>query len=765
MKNNMKKFLSIIISLLILANCFYIGAFASDSSPVTDVSDAVAKVTVVLNKDSITKDDVLTVSIRVDANYHVTGVQLPVLYDKTQFEIVTGSGVGGYLDFNEDSEFLNGSYALNGNTTHSTGFKYTSNAEKWNTDEARAQYSYAWITASANTSVTDFRLVVPENDLLVSFKLKALADVEDTTQSVFISTEWAKTADVKSGIFTLGFSGTQINKNPLTYVASGMTYETETMVFFPAEKIELDCTYATLTKENPTIQLNATITPENATDKSVKWESDDETVAKVDENGLVTRVGEGGATITATDSAGNTATCDIFIPHQCEKVTMTYHEEIPADCYNSGEKAYYECYCGSYFTDEDATDEIVYADIYIKPLAHPDEYVQKTDAVEATHTSEGNIEYRTCSLCGDSFSDENCTVKVTDVTIPATGHEDASAIEWTQNETHHEKICSCGEILQSQEHTFKWVTDSEASCQVPGIRHEECTVCGYKRNENTEITVLHETEKYDEVAPDCTENGNIEYYLCVNCGSCFTDEECENKILIEDTVIPATGHSYSDWVTDTSASCEEDGQKHKTCSVCGDIVTETIDKTGHNYIPEVTPPTPTAEGFTTYTCEYCADTYKSDFVDMLDEFSFGGTVNSTGDESEVITVVLTSKGAYQVEYTTEITGNTASFAFDAVAEGEYTLTISKKNHATLTCNIVIDSEGITTAATLHLIGDIDGNGKITVADYSRALRHVKKLVLLEGYAFSCADVNEDGKITVADYSIMIRHIKKIDTIW
>ena len=39
-------------------------------------------------------------------------------------------------------------------------------------------------------------------------------------------------------------------------------------------------------------------------------------------------------------------------------------------------------------------------------------------------------------------------------------------------------------------HTFKWMVDKAATRTQTGLKHEECTVCHYKRNENTEIPVL-----------------------------------------------------------------------------------------------------------------------------------------------------------------------------------------------------------------------------------------------------------------------------------
>lgn len=61
-------------------------------------------------------------------------------------------------------------------------------------------------------------------------------------------------------------------------------------------------------------QLTATVLPNDATNKNVSWSSDNTAVATVSDNGLVTAVGEGKATITVTTEDGNkTATCTISV--------------------------------------------------------------------------------------------------------------------------------------------------------------------------------------------------------------------------------------------------------------------------------------------------------------------------------------------------------------------------------------------------------------------------------------------------------------------
>ncbi len=76
--------------------------------------------------------------------------------------------------------------------------------------------------------------------------------------------------------------------------------------------ISLNKTKLTLTEED-TFTLIATITPDDATDKTVTWATSNSEVATVSDNGLVTALHAGTATIIATSSNGLRATCDVTV--------------------------------------------------------------------------------------------------------------------------------------------------------------------------------------------------------------------------------------------------------------------------------------------------------------------------------------------------------------------------------------------------------------------------------------------------------------------
>ena len=89
----------------------------------------------------------------------------------------------------------------------------------------------------------------------------------------------------------------------------------------PVTDITLNTSLASM-KVRETQQLTATVSPSNATDKSVNWSSSNKSVATVSSNGLVTAIEQGTATITcrANDGSGKQATCEISVS---EAVTIS----------------------------------------------------------------------------------------------------------------------------------------------------------------------------------------------------------------------------------------------------------------------------------------------------------------------------------------------------------------------------------------------------------------------------------------------------------
>ena len=81
----------------------------------------------------------------------------------------------------------------------------------------------------------------------------------------------------------------------------------------PVTGVSLDKTSLSL-NVGKTATLTATVTPSNATDKSVSWKSSNTSVATVSSSGVVTGVKAGSATITVTtNDGGKTATCAVTV--------------------------------------------------------------------------------------------------------------------------------------------------------------------------------------------------------------------------------------------------------------------------------------------------------------------------------------------------------------------------------------------------------------------------------------------------------------------
>lgn len=99
-------------------------------------------------------------------------------------------------------------------------------------------------------------------------------------------------------------------KATITASAGGVSASCSVNVNVPVTSIRLSSIILTLEKGQFAV-LTATVSPEDAMDKNVQWNSDDPSVATVDQNGRVTAINDGRAKITAS-AGGLTASCTVI---------------------------------------------------------------------------------------------------------------------------------------------------------------------------------------------------------------------------------------------------------------------------------------------------------------------------------------------------------------------------------------------------------------------------------------------------------------------
>lgn len=231
--------------------------------------------------------------------------------------------------------------------------------------------------------------------------------------------------------------------------------------------------------------LTATVKPGNATNKTVTWTTSNDKVATVDNNGVVTAVGKGTATITAA-ADGKTATCTVTV-------------KVPA-CNHSEDK-----------------------------LTH-------VDGKAATCTEDGVKEHYLCK-CGTKLDLDKKTVLATTV-IPATGHK----TEKEENKATCAKlaVCDvCGESYGSlKKHTVVKVDKVDPTCNTPGVKaHYECSVCGKWFSDKNGTKEIAEADKASYVIPadpnmhvydivkdsykEYDEGYYVEQFQCTKCGDSY----------------------------------------------------------------------------------------------------------------------------------------------------------------------------------------------------------------------------------------------------
>ena len=212
-----------------------------------------------------------------------------------------------------------------------------------------------------------------------------------------------------------------------------------------------------------------------------------------------------------------------------------------------------------------------------------------------------------CTVDGKYDSVVYCTVETckaevsrTTVNIPAPGHTPGDAATCTTPQ-----LCTVceAELVAVQGHKGGAPVvenNVSATCTTGGSYDTViyCSGCGMEMSRETTTVVAkeHIVVVDPSVSATCTATGLTE-------GSHCGREEC-GEVLVEQTVIPMKGHNWGDGVVTIKPTCDVDGVRSFTCSVCLSTKTEAEPALGHDLVyVDAKKPTYSGVGWEAY--EYC----------------------------------------------------------------------------------------------------------------------------------------------------------------
>ena len=336
------------------------------------------------------------------------------------------------------------------------------------------------------------------------------------------------------------------------------------------------------------VQLLAYLTPDNIRTTEVTWESSDTNVAEVDENGLLTAVGEGTADITVTCNAsgyeGSTWTIT---------VTVEADPSVVASVSLDRESALIAVGDGLQLTATVSPDT---AEDQSVEWASSDESVATVDGsglVTAVSVGTATITVTT----SDGGFTATCSVTVASAVYTVTYLDDGDST-YSETEEVAEGGSASGPSADPSREGYCLIGWTDADGNVVDLSAYEVTA-------DVVLYALYGEHSYEAVVtdPTCTEQGYTTY-TCSVCGDTYVDD-----------YVDATGHSYEAVVTDPT--CTEQGYTTYTCSVCGDsYVDDYTEATGHDY--------ELVDG--SYVCSVCGDSYDASDDDTSDD--------STGDADD-----------------------------------------------------------------------------------------------------------------------------------
>ena len=162
-------------------------------------------------------------------------------------------------------------------------------------------------------------------------------------------------------------------------------------------------------------------------------------------------------------------------------IGITYHPAVKATCQSTGTVEYWTCSSikceGKYFSDGDCLVQITELTVPVNPNNHASLKVK--DKVNATCSKSGYSGDTWCTKC-------NILVKK-GKTVPATGAHVGTG-EYLMDKDQHWKLCSCGQITDKTLHTAVTVNQKAPTLTETGYTGDQvCSACGYVIMKGEEI--------------------------------------------------------------------------------------------------------------------------------------------------------------------------------------------------------------------------------------------------------------------------------------
>ena len=241
-------------------------------------------------------------------------------------------------------------------------------------------------------------------------------------------------------------------------------------------------------------------------------------------------------------------------------VELEHYDAISPTCTEAGSIEHWKCpECEKIFTDDMAESSVT--SVSVSPLGHLFPLIL-VDGVEPTCQKEGNVEYWRCDRCMGIFADVGGTIPLDSFILDKVDHQTDGKM-YSSETVHYHKCRWCGTVMDEEKHVFSsWIIDTPATEHTKGIRHADCSVCGYRKTVEIPEHDHFDYEPLEKVKHEATCLQGA-YYI-EKCGNPECGEEL--KVLIEEE--PALGHrgTFHEFVDST---CTLTGiQAHIWCDIC-----------------------------------------------------------------------------------------------------------------------------------------------------------------------------------------------------